>query len=134
MPKQSLLRFIKRWRRYRPRATWSQIPKATRGVYALYRHDGVADEYKVVYLGVAGLGKDGGGGMRSRLATHDRNREGWTHYSAFEVHDNVTRDEIREFEALLLAIFRHDPRIELANKQKGSRKLYKLRKSSQWNA
>ena len=46
---------------------------------------------------------------------------------------NVTREEIREFEALLVGIFRHDPRIGLTNKQKGSKKLYELRKSSQWN-
>jgi hypothetical protein len=102
-------------------------------VYALYRRkDAGEEEYEVVYLGIAGVGKEGGGGVRSRLKTHHRNKKGWTHYSAFEVHDNVTREEIREFEALLLGIFRHDPRIGLKNKQKGSKKLYELRKRSQW--
>jgi hypothetical protein len=135
MPKQSLLRFIRRWRRYQLRAAWSQVPKGTRGVYALYRHHGAADKYEVAYLGIAGVGKDGGGGIRGRLKRHHTAETiEWTHYSAFEVHDNVTRDEIREFEALLLGIFRHDPRIRLANKQRGSKKLYELRKSSQWDA
>jgi hypothetical protein len=133
MPKQSLLRFVKRWRRYQSRGAWRQVPKATRGVYALYRRKGAAEEYEVVYLGIAGIGKDGGGGIRGRLKAHHRKKKGWTHYAAFEVHDNITREEIREFEALLLGIFRHDPRIGLANKQKGSKKLYQLRKSSQWN-
>jgi hypothetical protein len=50
------------------------------------------------------------------------------------VHDNITRDEIRELEALLLGIFRHDPRIQLSNKQRGSTKLYQLRKPAQWRA
>lgn len=132
MPKQSLLRFIRRWRRYQLRGDWSRMSKGTRGVYALYRRTGTADEYQVGYLGIAGVGKDGGGGIRGRLKTHHRKKSGWTHYSAFEVHDNVTREAIREFEALLLGIFRHDGRMELANKQKGSKKLYELRKSSQW--
>jgi hypothetical protein len=73
----------------------------------------------VSYIGIAGIGKDGGGGIRGRLKSHQQKKKGWTHYSVFEVHDNVTREEIREFEALLLGIFRHDPRIGLSNKQTG---------------
>jgi|SRR3989344_2394986 len=131
MPKQSLLRFIKRWKRYELRENFRQVPKSTRGIYVLYCNDS-SDQYKVVYIGVAGLGVTGGGGVRPRLRRHDRRIKNWTHYSIFEVHDNVTREEIRELEALLLGIFRHDPRIQLTNKQKGSKKLYQLRKSSQW--
>jgi hypothetical protein len=52
----------------------------------------------------------------------------------FEVHDNITRDEIRELESLLLAIFRHDPRIALTNKQQGSTRLYRLRSKVLWKA
>jgi hypothetical protein len=133
MPKQSLLRFIKRWKRYEPRKNWSQIPRDTRGVYVLYRR-GSADSYNVVYIPVAGLGMTGGGGARSRLRRHNSRIKNWTHYSVFEVHDNVTREEIREFEALLLGIFRRDPRIELTNKRKGSKKLYQLQKVSHWKA
>jgi len=133
MPKQSLLRFIKRWKRYEPRTDWSQILKNTRGVYVLYRNSS-AGKYDVVYIGVAGLGRTGGGGVRSRLKSHNLRKKRWTHYSVFEVHDNVTREEIREFEALLLEIFRYDPRIQLANKQKSSKKLYQLRKASQWKS
>src|SRR5688572_30331129 len=131
MPKQSLLRFIKRWKRYEPRKDWSHIPESTRGVYVLYSN-GSPHEYRVVYIRVAGLGPTGGGGIRSRIKRHERKVKKWTHFSFFEVHDNVTRDEIRELEALLLGIFRHDPRIELANKQKGSTRLYKLRNRKLW--
>lgn len=103
----------------------------TRGVYVLYRN-GSGDKYEAVYIGVAGLGVTGGGGVRGRLKNHNNRIKNWTHYSIFEVHDNITREEIREFEALLLGIFRHDPRIQLTNKQKGSKKLYQLRKTSYW--
>ena len=50
----------------------------------------------------------------------------------FEVHDNVSREEIREIEVLLLAIFRHDPNVDLANKHKGSKKLSQLRQRKLW--
>jgi hypothetical protein len=131
MPRQSLLRTIKRWRRYELRADWRLVPKETRGLYVLYTHKG-PDQYNVNYIGVAGLGKTGGGGIRSRLKSHDKRKPSWTHYSLFEVHDNVPRDDIREIESLLLGIFRHDPRIQLSNKQKGSGKLYKLRNHALW--
>lgn len=69
-------------------------------------------------------------GYKVALRMHDRRKKDWTHFSFFEVHDNVTSDEIRELEALLLGIFRDDQRIELANKQKGSRKLHQRRAHS----
>jgi hypothetical protein len=132
MPKQSLLHLIKRWKRYEPRKNRTRVPRNTRGVYVLYNNRS-AKNHEVVYIGVAGLGKTGGGGIQGRLRTHDRRIRKWTHYSFFEVHDNITSEEIRELEALLLGIFRDDPRIELANKQKGSKKLRLLRKASHWN-
>ncbi len=133
MPRQAPLRTIKRWKRYEPRSAWLTVPKHTRGVYVLYRHKG-GEKFEVSYIGVAGLGVTGGGGVRSRLKSHNARKPGWTHFSLFEVHDNITRDEIRELEALLLGIFRHDPRIQLSNKQRGSRRLYQLRRKLHWDA
>jgi hypothetical protein len=72
-------------------------------------------------------------GVRGRLRSHDKNRSDWTHYSFFEVHDNVGREDIREIEALLLAIFRHDPRIGLENKRRGSLALRTLRGAAHWS-
>ena len=109
------------------------MPRNTRGLYVLYRKRGVHG-YEACYIGVAGLGATGGGGIRARLKSHNAKKTGWTHYSLFEVHDNVTRDEIKELEALLLGIFRHDARIELSNKVRGSLKLYELRKAKHWKA
>ncbi len=130
MPKQSLLRLIRRWKRYQPREERHKVETQTRGVYVLYLQ--VGQDFLVRYIGVAGLGKDGGGGVRSRLRTHHRRIKKWSHFSYFEVHENVTREEIREIEALLLGIFRHDPRIKLTNKQTGSKKLFQLQKESHW--
>ena len=53
-----------------------------------------AERHEVSYIGVGGVGKKGRG-IRSRLKSHNRKKRGWTHYSFFEVHDNVTADEIR---------------------------------------
>lgn len=132
MPRQSLLRFIKRWKRYQPRENRNEVKQNTRGVYVLYKQSG--KDHLAIYIGVAGLGKDGGGGVRSRLRTHHRRIKKWTHFSFFEVHDNITREEIREIEALLLGIFRHDPRVQLTNKNKGSKKLFQLQKTTHWNS
>jgi hypothetical protein len=102
----------------------------TRGIYVLYRRKN--RKYEVIYIGVAGISKVPRSGIASRLRSHHKNRKDWTHYSFFEVHDNVSRDEILELESLLLGIFRHDSRIDLENKQKGSAKLYQLRKRAAW--
>ena len=131
MTKQSILRLIKRWKRYEPQDTWRRVPISTRGIYVLYKHSS-RNQYAAVYIGVAGLGKTGGGGVRGRLKSHVARIKDWTHYSVFEVHDNVTREEIRELESLLLGMFRHDPHIRLSNKQKGSKKLYQLRNAVHW--
>ncbi len=127
MAAQSPLRLIKRWKRYEPRPKWQVLPRDIRGVYVLYDHKG-QEIYNTVYIGVAGLGPSGRGSVRQRLKRHNERIKGWTHFSCFEVHDNITADEIRELEALLLGIFRHDPRIDLTNKQKGSKKLNQLRR------
>jgi hypothetical protein len=48
MPKQSLFRLIKRWKRYQSRGELKQVPRRTRGLYILYRNRN-ADDYEVVY-------------------------------------------------------------------------------------
>src|ERR1700740_782753 len=134
MPEQSLLKTIKRWRRYLPRGNWTAIPSKTRGFYVLYQYKESKDSYEVVYIGVAGLGRVMKQGIAGRLRAHDRKmKKGrWSHYSFMEVHDNVTREDLRELESLLLSIFRHDSRIKLENIQKSSRTLYKLRQRKMW--
>ena len=103
MPNQSLLRIIKRWRRYEQRGDLRFVLPITRGVYVLYQLK--RGKYQVLYIGVAGLSKVQKSGIASRLRSHDKKRKHWTHYSFFEVHDNVSHDEIRELESFLLSIF-----------------------------
>jgi hypothetical protein len=116
------------------------MPPRIRGLHVLYQRKanrrgarGPRTRYEVIYIGIAGTGTRLRQGIRGRLRAHHQKRRDWTHFSALEVHDNVTREEIRELESLLLAIFRDDPRIFLENKQTGSTKLYELRKDRQWD-
>lgn len=97
----------------------------------LYRKQG--EDFEVTYIGVAGLSVGGTSGICSRIKSHARHKKGWTHYSVFEVHDNVTREEVRELEALLLGIFRDDRRIGLVNMQLGSKAPKRIRVGAEWN-
>jgi hypothetical protein len=122
MPKQAPLKLIKLCRLYIERGNWKPIPHITRGIYVLYKaRSGKAKTFDVLYIGVGGTSRNATSGIRSRLRNHDKNKPDWTHYSFFEVHDNISREEIRELEGLFLWIFRHDSRVRLANVQRGSR-------------
>ena|SRR5438552_947521 len=135
MPKQAPLKLIKRCRFYKRRGDWKPIPPVTRGVYVLYRERparGAGKQFEVAYIGVGGVSKVAQTGIGGRIKEHHKTKEDWTHYSFFEVHDNVSRDEILELEGLLLSIFRHDQRIKLANVQLSSKALQSLSKSEAW--
>ncbi len=135
MPKQAPLRLIKRCRLYLRRGDWTLIPHVTRGIYALYQvgsGHGKRKVFKVVYIGVGGVSINAKSGVGGRIRHHDKtyDKEEWTHYSFFEVHDNISREEILELEGLFLRIFRHDRRVELANVQLGSKTFKNLSKNS----
>jgi hypothetical protein len=146
MPAEAPLRLIKNCHLYQKRETCrakGHIAHVTRGLYVLYK-EGQGKKgkkyFEVTYIGVGGVGsKVAKSGVRGRIQTHDqRAREkkikDWTHYSYFEVHDNISREDIRQLESLLLTIFRHDKRINLDNIQHGGsefRKLSKLQSKSQ---
>jgi len=63
--------------------------------------------------------------------TH-RRRKGslWTHFSVFEVWDNIRDDEVKELEGLFRHIYRHDGRASKLNLQRGFKLLRKVRKNS----
>ena len=132
MTEQAPLRLIKRWQQYWPKLKAVDIPPWTRGFYMLYEK-GRGEQYEVKYIGIAGT-KQGKkkAAIASRMKAHAKHKRGWTHFSFFEVHDNISGEEIRELETLLLQIFRHDARIGLTNVQKGSRKFYEARKPERW--
>ncbi len=142
MPKPSPLRLIKRCLLFHPRDDAKSIPPMTRGLYVLYRRveppaSGYKKQLDVFYIGIAGVRKDTTQGIGERLKHHaiSKSKKGrWTHYSAFEVHDNITSAEIKELEGILLHIFRYDPRVELENDQVGSSKLKSVSGKDVWKA
>lgn len=99
-------------------------------MYVLYKKD--EENYNVKYIGVGGISEDAKSGIFASLKNHEKNKEDWTHYSLFEVHDNISNDEIRELESLFLTIFKNDRNIEITNTQKSSYILKKLSKDKMW--
>lgn len=137
MPAEAPLRLIKNCHLYQERATCkakAHIPHVTRGLYVLYKAEPHKNTFEVTYIGVGGVQSEvAKSGVRGRIRTHDKRAEekkikDWTHYSYFEVHDNISSEEIRQLESLLLTIFRHDKRIDLDNIQHGGREFRKLSK------
>jgi hypothetical protein len=87
------LKLFKRCVEYQPRDEIKNIPRDTRGIYALLRWRPRLGQYEVVYVGMARQG------VRARLTVHARKkRDLWTHFSVFEVFDNVRGEEIAELE------------------------------------
>ena len=108
------LRLIRNCFEFAPQAELEKVPAGTRGLYVLYNgyasHRG-ADKgrryFDVVYVGIAGLGVRSG--VRVRLRAHRRRMGGeWTHFSVFEVHENIRPEEIKELEGLFRHVFRYD--------------------------
>ncbi len=86
--------------------------------------------YDVVYVGMAG--GEVKSGIGGRLRSHVR-RKGkyWTHFSVYEVWDNIRESEVRELEGILRHLFRKDTRANTLAVQKGFIKLHRIRKQSQ---
>ena len=123
MPQQSPLRLIKKAIEYVPHSDIERIPRGLRGIYVLYKKRG--GDLDVVYVGMTNYGS--GGGIRGRLKQHrDRKGELFSHFSAFEVWDNISNEEIAELEGLFRHIYRSDPRANRLNVQRGFKKLSQL--------
>ena len=94
------MRLIKKCGQWFPKDDFKKLPKGVRGIYALLDKSG-KDRYDVVYIGMAWSDERG---IKSRLAGHRRS-EGkgpkWTHFSVFEVFDNLTQAEIRSLEGIV---------------------------------
>jgi len=108
-----------------------KIPKRTRGIYVLYKKranklESKGDAYDVVYIGMAG--GEVKAGICGRLHSHHKKKEGWTHFSVFEVWNNIREDEVKELEGILRHIFRKDSKANTLGKQKSFNKLTRIRK------
>ena len=121
----SELRLIKHCVEFYDAKEIRRIPHNTRGIYVLYKRQKTG-RYDVVYIGMArGLRS----GAHSRLNAHRRSKkkkDKWTHFSLFEVWDNITEAEVAELEGLFRHIYRKDTRANPLNIQKGFSKLQKI--------
>ncbi len=128
----SRLRFIKRCAEFLPRTEIKNIPANTRGFYTLLNYVG-NETYDVVYVGMSGGKK---AGIHSRISGHARSKRKnpkgkilWTHFSVFEVWDNIYETEIREIEGILRHIYRKDTYANILNKQVRFKSLIKIREN-----
>ena len=129
MPPASL-KLVKHCQEHIPQSEIGELEPGLRGLYVLFRRRKSRQRpkanYDVVYVGLAGLGANSS--IRGRLKRHRRKKKKlWTHCSVFEVHDNITPDELRELEGLFRHIYRHDSRANRLNKQKGFQRLRTVR-------
>jgi hypothetical protein len=121
----SELRLVKRWQPPLTRNEVNRIPPRIRGLYVLYKHNRRTEALNVVYVGMAKAGRRGG--IRARLYTHRREKSSlWSHFSVFEVWDNITEVEVAELEGLFRQIYSRDSRAGKLNKQKTFKKLRKV--------
>jgi hypothetical protein len=59
--------------------------------------------------------------VRSRLLTHEKSKSGlWTHFSVYEVWDNITKAQVVELEGLFRHVYREDKTGKSLNIQKKS--------------
>lgn len=109
------MRLIKRIAEFRPIEELNLVPRKRRGIYVLYRRRmrAGAEYFNVVYVGMAT------NGMQGRLRSHRRKKDGlWTHFSIFEVWDNIRDEEIAELEGLFRFFYRKDRKANALNVQK----------------
>jgi hypothetical protein len=124
---KSELRLIKNALEYKSIGEIDDVPDRTRGIYALYKRKGKF--YDLVYVGMARGVKTG---IKGRLRSHKRHKNGlWTHYSVFEVWDNIVESEVEELEGLFRHLFKKDRKANSLNKQKSFKKLGKVRRRSE---
>ena len=125
---KSNMRLIKSAIEYRHIDELSLVPRNLRGIYSLYKKQGKF--FNMVYVGMSG--KEAKGRVRARLYQHKKNKTpDWTHFSYYEVWDNISDLEIRELEGLFRQLYRFDQRANSLNKQQTHRPLIKVRKETE---
>lgn len=119
--RESPLRLIKRCIEFVPREKVPHLARDLRGIYVLYSGD-TKSRFDVLYIGMARTG------ARPRLNDHFKKKADWTHFSIFEVWENVRDTELEELEGLFRHVYRKDAAANRLNVQKGYGKLRQLRR------
>jgi len=131
----SEMKWIKRCAELKTKKEVEDIPNYTRGIYALLRYRPKLKTYDVVYIGMSGIGRTSG--IKSRIRSHlNTKRNLWTHFSIFEVWDNIQNEEVKELEGLFRHIYRRDTRANRFNVQGSFAKLKRVRINNfnDWNS
>jgi hypothetical protein len=74
-------------------------------------------------------------GIKGKLKQHLKNKADlWTHFSLYEVWDNITKDEVSELEGLFRNIYKKDSKANRLNQQKTFKKFRKVKlfKMDKW--
>ena len=120
------LRLIKRCAERIELGRAAEIPYRKRGIYVLLNKSSDGKHYDVVYIGMAR------NNMKRRIKKHARSRTksgAWTHFSIYEVHDNIYDAEIAELEGILRHIFSSDTRAMALNMARRYKKLKNIRRN-----
>jgi len=127
---QSELRLIRSKVEFLRKEDAATLPKGRRGIYVLYqKQPGAGQKYDVLYIGMARAGR--GRGLKRRILAHAKSRRKrrlWTHFSVFEVWDNVRDEEVVELEGLFRHIYRYDARANRLNVLRSFKKLARVPK------
>lgn len=126
---ESRLRYISKCTEFRPRAQIDDLRRGLRGIYILLeqtqtRTKNRLDRYQVVYIGMSNTD------VRRRLKKHTKSkkkRSEWTHFSVYQVFDNLTREDVAELEGLLRTVYRKDKSANRLNLQKRHKRLSRVR-------
>jgi hypothetical protein len=103
----------------------NMVPGLVRGIYVLFND--VRGKMNVVYIGRSAKGTSQGIG--SRLINHASKKKGWSHFSVFEVWDNMSDLAIEELEALILHIYARDGSANKLNIQRRSKLFQRIRRA-----
>ena len=129
------LRLIKSVLEYREQSEVDLLDKRIRGIYILYKEVAIKKTdtcyYDVVYVGMTKSS------IRGRLLAHIKHKGSlWTHFSYYEVWDNIQESEIAELEGLIRHIYRFDSGANIFNKQGSFKKLSDIRRRTtrEWEA
>lgn len=120
-------RWFKQSAEFLPKSEIRRIPKRTRGLYALFRYRRKTKCHDVVYVGLAAGAKSG---VAGRLRSHARSKSKaqlWTHFSVFEVWDNVWEHEVAELEGIFRHIYSKDRKANRLNVQRSFKPLKRIR-------
>jgi hypothetical protein len=117
------MNFFKTCEEYLSKDSIMEIPKRIRGIYVLFKKKGL--KFNVIYIGLSKTG------IRRKINSHYKSKKKsphWSHYSYFEVHDNISSQEIIELEGLLRHIYRKDSHANIFNAQRSHKEFRKIRR------